>query len=181
LTAKLDKILASAAYREFMDKNGFAIAIRGPAEFDKFLAEQEVRWQKVIDEAGFASPSSPHDAGPWLFPVVLAVLLVAGSAGVIGKTLVLSKGAPAASPTKVQGQRYVDLLVLIVALPVYAAAIGLAGFFPSTLVFSTLSMQRLGLRWPAALGLSGLLLAAIYVLFGQVFRVQLPPGMWGRF
>lgn len=181
LTAKLEKILASAEYHEFMNKRGYSIVVRGPAEFQDFLAAQEVRWQKVIDEAGFASSSSPHDPGPWLFPSLLTALLVAGTAGVIGKTLVLSQSATPAPAIRAHPQRYGDLLVLVAALPAYVAAIGLAGFFPSTLVFATLLVQRLGMRWYAAAGLCGLLLAVIYVLFVQVFRVQLPAGVWGRF
>ena len=180
LTTKLDKILSSDEYRKFMDKNGFAIVVRDPVEFKGFLAAQEIRWQKVIDEAGFASPSSRHDPGPWLFPSLLAVLLVFGSAGVIVKTLAAGHSAAAAPSSEQRERRYGDLLVLVAALPAYAAAIGLAGFFPSTFVFATLLMQRLGLRWHIALALSALLLAGIYVLFVVVFRVQLPAGLWNR-
>jgi tripartite-type tricarboxylate transporter receptor subunit TctC len=47
------KICDSAEYKTFMDKNGFAIAIREPEPFARFLEEEDARWQKVIAAAGY--------------------------------------------------------------------------------------------------------------------------------
>ena len=48
------KIAASDAYKEFMGKNGFGITIRGPRDFEAFLAEQDAQWKTVIEAAGMA-------------------------------------------------------------------------------------------------------------------------------
>jgi tripartite-type tricarboxylate transporter receptor subunit TctC len=39
-----------------MKKNGFAIEVRPPAEFEAFLKEQDAQWEKVIAAAGYANP-----------------------------------------------------------------------------------------------------------------------------
>lgn len=54
LSAACEKIVHSDAYKTFMEKNGFAIGIRGPAEFAEFLKEQDARWKDVIEAAGYA-------------------------------------------------------------------------------------------------------------------------------
>lgn len=51
---KCRKIAESDDYREFMRKNGFAVAIRGKEEFTDFLAEQDAQWKTVIEAAGYA-------------------------------------------------------------------------------------------------------------------------------
>lgn len=42
------KIVESDDFKQFMNKNGFRIEIRGPDEFAKFLAEQDRQWKPVI-------------------------------------------------------------------------------------------------------------------------------------
>ena len=49
-------IAESDAYRDFMDKNGFAITIRGPEEFAAFLEEQDAHWKPVVAASGRAQP-----------------------------------------------------------------------------------------------------------------------------
>lgn len=56
LTGHCAQIVQSEAYREFMKKNGFAIEVRPPAEFEAFLKEQDAQWEKVIAAAGYANP-----------------------------------------------------------------------------------------------------------------------------
>jgi putative tricarboxylic transport membrane protein len=56
LEVSCQKIAASEAFKEFMKKNGFATAVRGAAEFEGFLKEQDAQWQKVIQAAGYAKP-----------------------------------------------------------------------------------------------------------------------------
>lgn len=46
-------ITESEGYREFMQKNGFAIAVRGPEDFKEFLREQDQQWKTVIEAAGY--------------------------------------------------------------------------------------------------------------------------------
>ncbi len=54
LLSECETIAASNEFKEFMNKNGFAIVVRGPDEFTKFLDEQESLWTPVIELAGYA-------------------------------------------------------------------------------------------------------------------------------
>ena len=56
LTDHCEQIVQSEAYREFMKKNGFAIEVRPPDEFEAFLKEQDAQWEKVIAAAGYTKP-----------------------------------------------------------------------------------------------------------------------------
>lgn len=52
-TSACERMVDSESFRDFMTKNGFAIQIRGPAEFSAFLEEQDARWKEVIQAAGY--------------------------------------------------------------------------------------------------------------------------------
>ncbi len=54
MLAQCEDIAASEEFKDFMGKNGFAVVVRGPEEFTKFLEEQESLWSPVIDLAGYA-------------------------------------------------------------------------------------------------------------------------------
>ncbi len=54
LLAACREVAASGAFREFMEKNGFDITLRGPDEFREFLAEQDAQWKEAIEAAGYA-------------------------------------------------------------------------------------------------------------------------------
>lgn len=47
-------IAESEAFRGFMEKNGFAIKVRGPEAFAEFLQAQDAQWREVIEAAGYA-------------------------------------------------------------------------------------------------------------------------------
>jgi len=54
LSEACQRIVESDAFKNFMKKNGFAIALRGPEEFARFLGEQDKQWKTVIEAAGYA-------------------------------------------------------------------------------------------------------------------------------
>jgi tripartite-type tricarboxylate transporter receptor subunit TctC len=54
LSAAARGIVESEAFQEFMEKNGFAVSVRGPEEFARFLEAQDQQWQRVIEAAGYA-------------------------------------------------------------------------------------------------------------------------------
>jgi tripartite-type tricarboxylate transporter receptor subunit TctC len=51
---KVETIVKSDAFKDFMKKNGFDLTIRGPKPFEEFLARQDAQWHKVIEAAGYA-------------------------------------------------------------------------------------------------------------------------------
>ncbi len=54
LLDKCQKIVQSDDFKQFMQKNGFAIEVRVRDEFAKFLAEQDQLWAPVVQAAGYA-------------------------------------------------------------------------------------------------------------------------------
>lgn len=54
LEEKTLAIAESERFKQFMKKNGFAIAIRKTAEFTTFLDEQDEQWKTVVEAAGYA-------------------------------------------------------------------------------------------------------------------------------
>lgn len=195
LDERLTRVLESDAYQEFMAKNRFGITISHGDEFTAFLDEQERRWGEVIESAGYAARGGParvvtsSDPGPWFFPAALTVGLLIGTC-LVGvattwRKIRLQRPAEAlaakGSWLRFAGERgKLDVVLLLVALAVYLTVMPWLGFFPSTLVLSTLLMARLGVRWWLALLLSVALLLMVYVLFVWQFRVVLPQsGGWG--
>lgn len=192
LTDKLSKILASPEFKDYMAKNGFAIQLREGSDFERFLVAQETRWRKVIDTAGFASPGAATDPGPWFFPAILSVALVAGTLVLIGSEVAKRRGRiktePEGKPGKSTPAQWLtfwtdrgkfNVALLLVSLPIYLAAMSWLGFFISTFVWSVLVMRRLGQRWELAIPIALIMLCAIYLLFVYLFRVQLPLSPWG--
>ncbi len=53
LLKECETIAESEEFKDFMDKNGFALIVRGPEEFTEFLDQQESLWTPVIELAGY--------------------------------------------------------------------------------------------------------------------------------
>ena len=124
------------------------------------------------------------DPGPRAIPLCLSFILL--SAGIVQTTSHLRRRRNSIrshdkSSHPPSEQRYSRLaLGFFFSLWVYLAAIWLAGFILSTILYSTFSMRVLGTRWTAAAVVSALLTASIYLLFEIVFAVLLPLGwIWG--
>jgi hypothetical protein len=187
LQDKLNEIVNSPVYEEFMSKNGFEIAVLPPAGFASFLAEQERRWLPVVEAAGYAAEDNrprvvtTSDPGPWSFPAALATLLVAGCMAVAGSTLWQRTQNVDSQRVEFQPGRMFNLVLLIVALLVYLAVMPWAGFLVSTQIFATAMMIRLGVRVHTALLVATTMLLVVYVLFVWQFRVVLPISPWWSF
>ncbi len=127
-----------------------------------------------------------QDPGPRVFPMVLGAILVVG--GIVEFVLSLKKvpqgdslqsGESVLKETPLSLAGLKNLGVLFVGLVLYVGLIGYLGFGLSTLLFGVAMMVRLGVRWWVAGLVTVGLLAGIYLLFGQLFRVQLPTGVLG--
>ena len=53
LYEKFLKIANSEEFKEFMDKNGFGVDIKGPEEFYTFAKEQDQTWKRVMELGGY--------------------------------------------------------------------------------------------------------------------------------
>ena len=49
----MKKIADSSEYKEFMNKNGFGIMIRGPKEFAEFAKQQDTDLKTVMELGGY--------------------------------------------------------------------------------------------------------------------------------
>jgi tripartite-type tricarboxylate transporter receptor subunit TctC len=193
LAAKLDGIVHSPAYQEFMAKNGFGIVIRPADEFTIFLDDQARRWQSVVAAAGYAPVGgrsqvvTSSDPGPWSFPAALAGLLVIGCCAICMRTLWLRIRLPlrrdAVAPANPWRRFWRDpgqlnVVLLVGCLVIYLAAIPWLGFFACTHLFATVLMIRLGQPWWRAILLTAGMLLVVYVLFVWQFRVVMPTSPW---
>jgi tripartite-type tricarboxylate transporter receptor subunit TctC len=199
LTEKLIQITGSAAYREFMAQNGFGITVRTGDDFREFLEAQETRWTPVVEAAGYSAQVgqsqavSSADPGPWFFPRLLAMGLLAGLVVLGGSRLLRArrnvepvKAFSSAEDSSVDRAEVPaasslfsrEVCLLFAGIIFYVGAIPWLGFFPSTLLFATLLMVRQRLPWWQAILLSTAMLAIVYLLFVQQFKVVLPAGVW---
>jgi tripartite-type tricarboxylate transporter receptor subunit TctC len=169
LATALEEICASDAFRKFMQKNGFAIEVRGPAEFAKFLEGEENKWGAVIKSAGYETLGSNHDPGPRAMPIIL---LAALGLALGGEAIAARKRAalPASESTRIPP----NAIFLTIALILYLALMPRIGFIPTTFIFAATVMKRLGAKLWISVTASALLVAAIHLLFGVLFKVRLP-------
>jgi tripartite-type tricarboxylate transporter receptor subunit TctC len=200
LTEKLVQITGSSAYREFMAQNGFGITVRTGEDFREFLEAQEARWTPVVEAAGYSArvgqsqAVASADPGPWFFPRLLAIgllagLFVLGGAEVVrarrSRTLVSQSDVPPGTITEIVPDSTAagpllsrEACLLVAGIVAYVGAIPWLGFFPSTLLFATLVMIRQRLPWWQAILLAAAMLAIVFLLFVKQFNVVLPAGAW---
>jgi tripartite-type tricarboxylate transporter receptor subunit TctC len=178
------QIAASDEYRQFMQKNGFGIAIRSRDEFRRFLQQQDAQWQRVVQAAGYESVDN-HDPGPMFFPGVVALLLAGFStacwlAGRKPETDQQRQPAadPAGQPT-IGSLNWLPMLLLLAGLTAYVIVLPWLGFTLGTLVFSVAMLRGLGSRWLSAVTVSLVMVGIVQVLFVTAFKVQLPSGQLG--
>lgn len=191
LTQCVQTIVASEAYRQFMQENGFGIVVRQGEAFEAFLAVEEAKWREVIERVGYRQKeSAAHDPGPWLVPrlcgwgLALGVLALAAAASLRRVALRQDRASEPAGPldaAAVSGPRraWKRAAGLWTALVAYWLAMGWLGYLVPTFLFAWGMMVWLRLRWTLALAATAGLVGLIWVLFGQVFHVALPRGAWG--
>jgi putative tricarboxylic transport membrane protein len=122
-----------------------------------------------------ATLGETHDPGPRAFPVGLGFLLFLG--GFWECFLVWRHGRTASMDMDCGGPRRRIAVYLVLGLIAYAAVMPWLGFIISTLLFATLVMGYLGIRWSTATAASVLLVVSIQLLFVRLFKVPLPGGL----
>jgi tripartite-type tricarboxylate transporter receptor subunit TctC len=185
----LEKIVASPAYRQFMQENGFGIVVRLGEAFGAFLAAEEAKWRDVIERVGYRqTEAAAHDPGPWLVPrlcggvLAFGTLVLAASAWLRRRALGRERGpGQVGPPDRALGSAplaWKPALGLTAGLIGYGLAMHWLGYFIPTSLFAWGTMVWLRLRWTTALAATVVLVGLIWVLFGQVFHVALPRGAW---
>jgi tripartite-type tricarboxylate transporter receptor subunit TctC len=185
----VQKIVASQAYRQFMQESGFGIVVRQGEAFGAFLAAEESKWKGVIERVGYRqSESAAHDPGPWLVPrlcgwtLALGTLILATSAWLRRPAWPPELGRRAPQPPDASPVPRLALrraAALLAALVAYWLAMSWLGYLVPTFLFAWGMMVWLRLRSALALAAAAGLVGLIWMLFGQVFHVALPRGVWG--
>ena len=127
--------------------------------------------------------AATHDPGPRALPWLIAGMLAAG--GVIELITAISQHrrvAPHSTSDLSHSENAPDIrtgTILLGAMSLYFIAIPWFGFFTCTLIFSVSMMKLLGTSWKLSLAASSSILLAVYILFVQLFKVQLPSGSLG--
>ena len=140
-------------------------------------------WAVRIEELGLGQNQDP---GPRMFPLLLSIVMVIGG----GYELVCSfarfrhsteKQAlePSGEVAEISRRGLLDLALVFVGILAYVVAIAYLGFSISTLFFGVGMMVKLGVRVKLAVLASIGLIVAVQILFVQLFKVQLPTGVFG--
>ncbi|RAI44140.1 tripartite tricarboxylate transporter TctB family protein [Rhodoplanes roseus] len=122
--------------------------------------------------------------GPGYFPMVLAGALALLGLGILGRAVAVHivAGGARKLPLLESARVRIDprpLLVLLVALVVFALLVGRAGLVLTTLLVAVIgSFAGTGVRWPQMLMLAAFLSALTYVIFVAALAMPLP--VWPR-
>ena len=128
---------------------------------------------RAIKKPGFASNQDP---GPQFFPILLGFLLALGGCILLFKSFYQPAPKTESSIDPLNNR---SLLLFMVGFLAYLFAMPWIGFSlaSSVFVFSMIWLQ--GSRWLVALAMAIGLVISVQTLFGQLFHVQLPAGVFG--
>ncbi|MCL4205054.1 MAG: tripartite tricarboxylate transporter TctB family protein [Pirellulaceae bacterium] len=135
-------------------------------------------------DIGRTGTGGGHDPGPRFFPLLLSCLLFACGAvqaawGLFRPVIVPLADGEAESGSTLSESRPHRWFILLAVLTVYVVAIPWVGFSLSTLAMAAGIMVWLGNRWWVSVIVAVLMVIAVRLLFGILFRVQLPTGELG--
>jgi hypothetical protein len=174
LVAAIGRVVASDAYRRFMDSNGFNTSIEGPQEFARSLAAYEAQFREILSGDAFHSVRVAS-YGPYIFPAALAVAIVVA---LIAMFLTGGLRRPDDHEPIAQGGffRIAVAVGWVIAFLVLMEVLGyvLTG---TVLLFALLLFLRV--RRPVAAVVSLVLVPLSYQVFAVVLRVPLPWGWLG--
>lgn len=121
-------------------------------------------------------PAPEFIGGPAVVPRIIAGILFI-AAGALFWYAVRGQSEVIEEPLDIPKKQRIGTMVLVTAT--YAAALEPVGFLPSTIVYLAIFAVVLGLRrWGLIAAYAVLLPSAIYLVFGKVLKVPLPPTHW---
>ena len=114
--------------------------------------------------------------GPGFFPTLLGVILFLGGLYQFGEAKRITDSNK--TPFK-WSWGSLNIVIIVAALIVYGLLMGVLGYVISTLLFSILLMVRMKASWISGITVSVVVTIFIVLIFGQVFRIQLPVEVLG--
>jgi putative tricarboxylic transport membrane protein len=181
--AVLERMRASAVWREYLRRNGWEDGWLPRDQFRAFIETEQATNARTLARLGIGgSRGGAASMGPWAIPAMIGV---AGAAAVTAVCVQQVRAGPRAAvapagledddedggPAPMWG-RFLAGVALVVA---YIAALALAGFLVGTPVFVVglcALMRSRRLLWDAVAGVG--LTAAVWLLFDRVLHVTLP-------
>ncbi len=183
LETELREIMASDEYREFMQKRGFGIEIKGPREFEAFLAQQENQWKQVLQSTGYTHLDQ-SDPGPYTLPIALGVVLGIGGLFQLGSWWISRKASHSnrnlgafreISPEKTISSN-LNVGMVLAAIAAYLLLMPWIGFSLTTIGFAGGLIWWFGSRWWVGGFTAVVLTVLVQIVFAVLFKVQLPAG-----
>jgi hypothetical protein len=175
LGAAVRRVVTSEEYVRFLDRAGFGGAADGPEAFRKALLEEDEAYGEIFGNPAFASVRQQR-YGPWLFPSVLAGLMVLP---LLLATTARVRAAGRPSPAEGTPGAVVRALGAVCLVILYVLLVQPLGFLLTAglLLFGFFLLLRV--RLPVAAFSSVAVAAASYHVFGVLLRVPLPWGVFG--
>ncbi|QCK86126.1 tripartite tricarboxylate transporter TctB family protein [Phreatobacter aquaticus] len=121
-------------------------------------------------------PAPEFVGGPAVVPRIIAAILFVAAGALVWYAL-RGQSEVIEEPLDIPKKQRIGTMVLVTAT--YAAALEPVGFLPSTIAYLAIFAVVLGLRrWVLIAAYAVLLPSAIYVIFGKLLKVPLPPTHW---
>ncbi len=182
LTEAIDRVTATAAFRDFMASSGFDLSLEGPEEFRETLGRQDELFGAILTRDAFRAVSGEH-FGPLMFPAVLGLALLVVFAVVIREIRRESAVDATSEPVAGTGTgTEFNAPWRAAAVAASVAGYGLLseslGFLITACLMLIVLMLALGVTRRVALATAVVASLMTYQLFGVLLRVPLPRGFW---
>ncbi len=174
LLGSLERVVQSAAYKAFMETNGFNSSILGPEEFTKSLAEYDETFRDILTSDAFRSVRRAR-YGPYVFPTVLVVALILVFVAILMRGGWRSSGDQVA--IRISGFRRIALVVGWVVT--FVLLLNIVGYVITATLLLMAMLLIVRVRWPVAIALSFGIVPLSYQVFAVGLRVPLPWGWLG--
>ncbi len=170
--------VAGQTFPEFMRRQAFDDTWRGPAEFRKFLAENDAKFGKLLQSEAFAQVSQQR-FGPMFFPYLLMGLLGLVSVVWIGRTLCTEVTEPDVQQNAAPRPNVLNFLLVAAAVAGYVMLAPQAGFLITAGGELFLLLWIFGARLRNSALIAVLFVPSVYFVFAHLLRVPLPQGWLG--
>ncbi len=170
----LERVVMSEEFRQFCERAGFGWTADGPDEFRRELAIENEQFGEIFQSAAFQSVQTQR-YGPWLFPVVIATLMVLA----LMASIFTHSARDARGRGDFSRRGLITVFGAIGAVITYILLAEHLGYLVTTALILLGLFLLLRVRTPVAVATAVIFSAVSYHLFGVLLRVPLPWGILG--
>ena len=173
-----DIVAGGKRFPDFMENEGFSIAMLRPAEFRTFLKRTDDELGKLLTSREFSQlNSSPFK--PMSFPLLLFAALGAVLGGLVLQRVTRRGSQPLGAGVAVSRRGLVHFAEVVLAVVIYVTLAEVLGFVITAGAVLVYLFWRLGTRPAVSLLIALVLTPTVYQLFANILRVPLPRGWLG--